>query len=236
MFGSQFYHSTTRKYVIAFGNIFNNIVIQRPNTTQSIAVPISYGPKESFIVRLNQDPNLNAETAITVPRMGFQIISMTYNPNRKLSSTLRNNKSITDKSRSKTQYIPVPYDIGFDLFVLVKNTDDGTQIVEQILPYFRPEFTTSVNVIPEMGISVDTPIVLESVDIDDLYEGDFITRQTLIYTLSFKMTCYFFGPVLEKGVIEKAIGEINSVTTNEQLERVVVTENGTTIDMEGFFN
>ena len=157
MFGTQFYHSTIRKYVIAFGNIFNNIVVQRENHTQSIAVPIGYGPKDSFLVRLRQDPNLDAEVAITLPRMGFQIVGLNYSPNRKLSSTLRNNKAIVGENRSKTQFVPVPYDINFDLYAFVKNTSDGTQIVEQILPYFRPEFTTSVNVIPELDISVDTP-------------------------------------------------------------------------------
>ena len=236
MFGTQFYHSTIRKYVIAFGNIFNNIVVQRENHTQSIAVPIAYGPKESFLVRLRQDPNLDAEVAITLPRMGFQIVGLNYSPNRKLSSTLRNNKAIAGLNRSKTQFVPVPYDFNFDLYAFVKNTSDGTQIVEQILPYFRPEFTTSVNLIPELDISFDTPIVLESVDIEDLYEGDFVTRQALIYSMTFKMTCYLFGPILEKGTIDQAIGTIGNIVVNEELERVVVSENGSTINMDGFFN
>ena len=236
MFGTQFYHSTIRKYVIAFGNIFNNIVVQRDNHTQSIAVPIAYGPKESFLVRLRQNPNLDAEVAITLPRMGFQIVGLNYSPNRKLSSTLRNNKAISDANRSKTQFVPVPYDFNFDLYAFVKNTSDGTQIVEQILPYFRPEFTTSVNVIPELDISVDTPIVLESVDIEDLYEGDFVTRQALIYSMTFKMTCYLFGPILEKGTINQAIGTIGNIVVNEELERIVVNENGSTINMDGFFS
>ena len=149
---------------------------------------------------------------------------------------MRNNKAIVGENRSKTQFVPVPYDINFDLYAFVKNTSDGTQIVEQILPYFRPEFTTSVNVIPELDISVDTPIVLESVDIEDLYEGDLITRQALVYTMSFKMTCYLFGPILEKGTINQAIGTIGNIVVNDEYERVVVNENGSTINMDGFFS
>jgi hypothetical protein len=239
MFGHQYYHSIIRKYVIAFGNLFNDIVVQRFDKSgdriQSIAVPIAYGPKESFLVRLRQDPNLDSEVAITLPRMGFQIVGLNYSPNRKLSSTLRNNKAIAGQNRNNTQFVPVPYDFNFDLYVFVNNTSDGTQIIEQILPHFRPEFTTAINIIPEMDISVDTPVILESVDIEDLYEGDLITRQALIYNLSFKMTCYLFGPVLEKGTINQAMISIGNLAVNEELERVVVTESGTTINMDGFF-
>ena len=164
MFYEQFYHSIIRKYVIAFGNLFNNIVIQRhdfsDNKLQSISVPIAYGPKESFLVRMRQDPDLDSEVAITLPRIGFQITSFNYEPNRKLSSTLKNIVLDDDNKRRKSQFVPVPYDIEFQLSVFVRNTDDGTQIVEQILPYFRPEFTTNVNIIPEMKLSVDTPVVL----------------------------------------------------------------------------
>ena len=180
MFG-QYYHGAIRKYVIAFGNLFNDIIIQRldlnGNRIQSILVPLAYGPKEKWLVRLVQDPNLDADVAITLPSMGFEITSMNYSPTRKLSSTLKNIRlKSTDFNRVDTQFIPVPYDLDFQLSIFVKNADDGAQIIEQILPFFRPEFTTQVNLIPEMKIVVDTPIVLNGVTIEDTYEGDFDTR------------------------------------------------------------
>lgn len=242
MFHEQFYHSIIRKYVIAFGNLFNNIVVQRhdfsENKLQSIAVPISYGPKESFLVRMRQDPNLDAEVAITLPRIGFQIMGMTYEPNRKLSSTLRNiTLDDNNEKRRKTQFVPVPYNIEFQLSVFVRNTDDGTQIVEQIIPYFRPEFTTSINIIPEMDLSVDTPIILNDVSIEEIYEGDLISRQALVFNLQFSLKGYMYGPIKNKGIITRAI--LNFYQGNQEdnppiSQKMTVTDQGTVIDLEGF--
>lgn len=230
MFGEQYYHGTIRKYVIAFGNLFNDIVVQRLNTSgvriQSIAVPIAYGPKEKWLVRMRQDPFLDSNVGITLPRIGFEIVSMTYASNRKLSSTLKNSVLKNDDlNRLKTQYIPVPYDITFLLSIFVRNADDGAQILEQILPYFRPEFTTNVRLIPEMNIVVDTPVVLTDVTIEDTYEGDFDTRRALIYNLTFNVKAYIYGPVSNTGVIKRAITNMFGDTPADtpKIERITVT-------------
>ena len=229
MFG-QYYHGAIRKYVIAFGNLFNDIIIQRldlnGNRIQSILVPLAYGPKEKWLVRLVQDPNLDADVAITLPRMGFEITGMSYASSRKLSSTLQNVRlRPSDFSRLDTQFIPVPYDIDFQLSIFVKNADDGAQIIEQILPFFRPEFTTQVNLIPEMQIVVDTPIVLNGVTIEDTYEGDFDTRRALIYNLTFNVKAYLYGPISNSGIIQRAITNFVDTTTAEEptIDRVTVT-------------
>jgi len=209
MFG-QYYHGTIRKYIIAFGNLFNDIVIARLNTAgeriQAIEVPIAYGPKEKWLVRLKQDPNLEQNIGITLPRIGFEIVSMAYAPQRKLASTLQNaHLKNSDLNKLNSQYTPVPYDLNIMLSIFVKNADDGAQILEQILPYFRPEFTTNIRLIPEMNVVVDTPVVLQDVSIEDTYEGDFDTRRALVYNLNFNMKAYIYGPVFSQGIIKRAI-------------------------------
>ena len=230
MFAQQYYHGAIRKYVIAFGNLFNDIIIQRldlnGNRIQSILVPLAYGPKEKWLVRLVQDPNLDADVAITLPRMGFEITGMSYASSRKLSSTLQNVRlRPSDFSRLNTQFIPVPYDIDFQLSVFVKNADDGAQIIEQILPFFRPEFTTQVNLIPEMQIVVDTPIVLNGVTIEDTYEGDFDSRRALIYNLTFSVKAYLYGPISNSGIIQRAITNFVDTTTDAEptIDRITIT-------------
>ena len=230
MFGNSFYFGTIRKYVIAFGNLFNDIYVQRldsnGNRIQTLAVPLAYGPKEKWLVRLVQDPNLDADVAITLPRMGFEITSLTYASQRKLSSTLRNSRLKTsDLDRVDTQFVPVPYDINILLSIFVRNADDGAQILEQIVPYFRPEFVTNVRLIPEMGIVSDTPVVLQDVSIEDTYEGDFDTRRALIYNMNFSMKAYFYGPVSNSGVIKRTIIPIAVDTAADApfLEKITVT-------------
>ena len=230
MFGNSFYFGTLRKYVIAFGNLFNDIYVQRldsnGNRIQTLAVPLAYGPKEKWLVRLVQDPNLDADVAITLPRMGFEITSLTYASQRKLSSTIKNSRLKTsDLDRVETQFVPVPYDINILLSIFVRNADDGAQIVEQIVPYFRPEFVTNVRLIPEMGIVSDTPVVLQDVSIEDTYEGDFDTRRALIYNMNFSMKAYFYGPVSNSGVIKRTIIPIAVDTAADApfLEKITVT-------------
>ena len=230
MFGNSFYFGTIRKYVIAFGNLFNDIYVQRldsnGNRIQTLAVPLAYGPKEKWLVRLVQDPNLDADVAITLPRMGFEITSLTYASQRKLSSTIKNSRLKTsDLDRVETQFVPVPYDINILLSIFVRNADDGAQIVEQIVPYFRPEFVTNVRLIPEMGIVSDTPVVLQDVSIEDTYEGDFDTRRALIYNMNFSMKAYFYGPVSNSGVIKRTIIPIAVDTAADApfLEKITVT-------------
>jgi len=230
MFGQQYYHGAIRKYVIAFGNLFNDIYVQRLNSSgvriQTLAVPLAYGPKEKWLVRLVQDPNLDQDVAITLPRMGFEIVSMTYAPARKLSSTLKNvHLKTSDYNRIETQYVPVPYDINILLSVFVRNADDGAQIIEQIVPYFRPEFTTNVRLIPEMNIVIDTPVVLQDISIEDTYEGDFDTRRALIYNLNFSVKAYLYGPVTNSGIIKRAITNVHGDIPADSsiIERITIT-------------
>ena len=230
MLGTTFYHETLRKVVVGFGTLFNEIYIQRKNSSGTVIskarVPFAYGPKEKFLVRLKQDPNLDSKTAITLPRIGFEISSYQYAGDRKLSSTIKNiNILNSDKARLKSQYVPVPYDITFALSIFVKNADDGCQIIEQILPYFRPEFTTNVKLIPEMDIVVDTPVVLQDIAVEDSYEGDFDTRRALIYNLNFVVKGLLFGPVSTSGVIKRSIARVkmNIDTGTPTSERITVT-------------
>lgn len=231
MFNQQYYHGTIRKYIIAFGNLFNDIVIARLNTAgeriQAIEVPIAYGPKEKWLVRLKQDPNLEQNVGITLPRIGFEIISIAYAPQRKLASTLQNaHLKTSDLNRLNTQYVPVPYDLSIMLSIFVKNADDGAQILEQILPYFRPEFTTNIRLIPEMDVVVDTPVVLQDVSIEDTYEGDFDTRRALVYNLTFSMKAYIYGPVFNQGIIKRSITNMfNDLPENagNKVEKITVT-------------
>jgi len=214
MFGHTYYNGVIRKYIITFGTMFNDIDVQRFNTEgtriQTLRVPIAYGPKEKFLVRLAQDPNLDRDVAVSLPRMGFELVSMNYNPSRKLPSTLRDYKtpSTTDKNKVNSAYVPVPYDFNISLYVFVKNADDGVQILENIIPFFTPEWTNTLNLVPALGTKVDVPTVLNDISTEDSYEGDFSQRRALIHTLNFTMKGYIFGPTYSSGVIKRA--EINS--------------------------
>lgn len=197
MLGNDYYFGLFRKYVAVFGTLFNNIYIYRSEAgtaTQQIKVPISYGPKEKTLARLEGDPNLNRPAAIVLPRMSFEISGVRYAPERKLPSTYF--KSYKDASGAiNTQYLPVPYDIDFTLSIMAKNAEDATKIVEQILPFFTPDFTPTVHLVPEMQIKMDVPVILQTVNVDDQYEGNFEQRRAIVWTLQFVMKGYIFGPV-----------------------------------------
>ena len=215
MFGSSFYHGTIRKYVIVFGNMFNGIYLQRLDQSeaviQTLKVPIAYGPKEKFLVRLSQDPDLDQDVAISLPRIGFEMTGINYASNRKLPSTQKNVKiSSTDNTSFSTQYVPVPYDIQFRMSIFVKNADDGTQILEQILPYFQPEWTNNIKLIPGMDLTYDVPCILNDVSVQDTYEGDFSTRRSLIWDLNFTMKGYIFGPTSTDGIIRRAFVDFHA--------------------------
>ena len=235
MFGHQYYNQVIRRYVVMFGTLFNDIIVQRFNKAgqriQALKVPIAYGPKEKFLVRITQDPELTNQSQISLPRMGFEMTGMSYMPERKLSSTQRRVNTIgtTGSNNSiKTVYTPVPYDFNFSLSVFVKNADDGVQILEQILPFFTPEWTTTLKIIPEMNIKHDVPTVLQSVTTEDAYEGDFETRRSLIYNLDFLVKGYIYGPVKKSGIIKRTMVDfINSANTELQqgkrIEKITVT-------------
>ena len=189
MLGNTFYHETMRKCVIGFGTLFNDIHITRKdssgNVTQSMKVPLAYGAKQKFLARLTEDPNLTKSVAITLPRVGFEIGQISYDASRKLNKIQKVKKAGTAGNKVDTQYMPVPYNMDFELYCMSKNSDDALQIVEQILPYFQPDYTVTINAIPEMGIKRDVPITLNSVNYEDTYDGSFTTRRAVNYTLGF---------------------------------------------------
>ena len=205
MFGNEFYHSTTRKYVAAFGTLFNDIYITRTNgdsTTQRFRIPVNYGPMQKFLAKTQQDPNFTAP-AITLPRMTFELTAMTYDGTRKLGSLIRNRAAITDtNSDFKAQFSAVPYNMDFTLSIMTKFTEDGTKILEQIIPFFTPDFTPTIELISSPQIRLDVPIVLTSVSQEDVYEGSYEERRAIIWTLTFSMKGYYFGPVTNKKVIK----------------------------------
>ena len=203
MFGTYFYHQTSRKMVVAFGSLFNTIEVRRTNSAGSVVdtikVPLSYGPKEKFLTRISADPNLNPSIALTVPRMGFELTAMTYDGVRKLNTMGRNVK--TGTTGLKKQFNPVPYNWDFSLYVYVKNAEDGTQILEQILPFFTPEFTVTMNLVSSMSEKRDIPLILNSVTSEDTYEGDFASRRSIIWTLSFLMKGFLYPNVADNAKV-----------------------------------
>lgn len=208
MFGHTFYFSTIRKYVILFGTLFNDIHVTRTdasgNTVNLLKVPLSYAPKEKMMVRFDNDPGIDREAAAILPRMSFEMQSLSYDPSRKLNTLGKVVVKDTSAQKLKYQYNPVPYNFDFTLYVYVKNAEDGTKIIEQILPFFTPEWTSTVSLIPELGITMDIPVVLNSITSEDTYDGDFKTRRALIWTLNFTLKGYLYGPIRKNSVIKFA--------------------------------
>ena len=209
MLGQQFYHETMRKIVVSFGTLFNNIQIVRKNSSgavvQSMKVPLAYGPQQKFLARLNTDPSLASKVAVTLPRLGFEMNGITYDPSRKLNRVQKFRKvktSANDADKLDTQYMPVPYNINFTLYAMAKNSDDALQIVEQILPFFQPDYTLTINDMADMGIKRDVPIILNDVSYEDNYQGDFTERRAIIYTMTFTAKFYLYGPVTSSSVIK----------------------------------
>lgn len=205
MLGNKhFYNRTIRRIVVAFGTLFNDIQMVRYDKTgnveyEKIRVPLSYAPKEKFITRLKSDPSLNKSINTTLPRMSFDMTGLTYDSSRK-QSTLTKNFSINAATNSiNTQYAPIPYNFDFSLSIYVRNMEDGTQILEQILPFFTPDFTVTVSLVPNMTQKYDLPVILNSVTPEFDYEGDMLTTRTLIWTLTFTVRGYIFPPVDTSG-------------------------------------
>ena len=198
MLGTYFYHQNIRKTIIAFGNLFNNITLKHQDSNNNeyseIRVPLAYGPTQKFLARLEQQADLNKPVAITLPRMSFEMNSLKYDSSRKTTVT-QSFKALTNDSKIKKVYMPVPYNIGFELNIMAKLNDDVLQIIEQILPFFQPAFTVTVDMVDTIGEKKDIPIVLDDISFRDDYEGDFSTRRILLYTLQFTAKTYLFGPI-----------------------------------------
>jgi len=205
---TTFSHNVIRKYVIIFGTLFNDIYVTRENSAgknvDTIKIPLSYGPAEKYLSRLQGDPELTRQVATVLPRMSFEMTSFQYDAERKRNTMNKTYVQNADPSTVSYQYSPVPYNINFRLSIMTKNVIDGTKIVEQILPYFTPAWTPTVQLIPEMGDAgtFDVPIILTDVSQEDTYEGDFIQRRAIIWTLEFTMKAYVFGPVKNAGLIK----------------------------------
>ena len=243
MLGKQFYHETTRKVVVAFGTLFNDIHLVRKDNSgtiqQSMKVPLAYGPRQKYLVRLADDPDLSKSTAVTLPRIGFEIAGISYDPTRKLQRVQKFKKVKGAKANQlDTQYMPVPYNIDFELYVLSKQSDDALQIVEQILPYFQPDYTVTINDNTDMGIKRDVPVILNSIAYEDDYQGDFASRRAIIYTLSFTAKFYLYGPVTSSKVIKTV--QVDQYTdmpdqSPKREQRYSVTPNPTTADADDDF-
>jgi len=206
--GNPFYNSMFKKYVAIFGTLFNNIYIDRTdsagNVIQELKVPIAYGPREKFLARLQDNPTGSAQVSITLPRMAFEIDKISYASNRKLQTLNRTAsvKNINGHNVYKKVFSPVPYDIGFKLQILTKTMEDGLKIVEQILPYFTPEWTVQAQLLDDFNSVTDVPTVLDSVAIEDQYENNFLARRVLTFVLNFTMKAYFYGPISESKIIK----------------------------------
>ena len=217
MLGSHFYNQIVRKNIIAFGTLFNNITMKStdPNTGEVLEtqkVPLAYGPKQKFLVRLTDQTS--SKVAITLPRIYFEMTSIDYDSTRK-TSPIQKYKTIIDGNGDevRVQYVPVPYNIGFELGVIAKSQDDALQIVEQILPYFQPSFSITLNMIPDMNEKKDVAIVLNGISSEDEWDDSFMNRRYIAYTLNFTVKSYLYGPyntadVIKKAIIHETIGDL----------------------------
>lgn len=218
MFAQTFYHSLIRKYVILIGTLFNDIYITREdsdgNTTSILKVPITYSPKDKMLARIMQDPNLDRSSATAPqPFISFEMGPMRYDGSRKLATINRTViQDNTNKNKIRYQYNYVPYDIDFKVYVYVKNAEDGTKIIEQILPFFTPDWTTTVQLIESMEEVKDIAVILKGVDSKDTYDGAFTDRRTLLWTLDLTLKGYLWGPVKKSAIIKFA--KVNMRITN----------------------
>ena len=241
----QFYHETVRNIIVGFGTLFNDIHVVRKNNsgviTQSMKVPLAYGPKQKWLTRLDQDAGLDSKVALTLPRLGFEIQNLTYDPARKLNRVQKFKKvktSSSDSNKLDTQFMPVPYNLNIQLYAMAKNSDDALQMVEQILPYFQPDYTLTIKDMPEMGVARDIPIVLNSINYEDSYQGDYAERRAIMYTLDFTTKFYLYGPVTSSKVIKTV--QVDQYTdmpsaAPKREQRYTATPNPTSADADDDF-
>jgi len=218
MLGTYYYHEIIRRTIIAFGTLFNNIELKKTVDGQVIEtekVPLAYGPKQKFLYRLQGNPTDGRKVAITLPRIYFEMTGIDYDAARKTPATQKYKTVINDNGNEvRTQYVPVPYNISFEVGILCKSQDDGLQILEQILPFFQPSFSMSLKFIPDMDEVRDVAVVLNSVDFEDDWEDDFSTRRSITYSMQFTAKSYIYGPYTKADVIRKSriietIGDTN---------------------------
>jgi len=211
MLGQYFYNEAIRKTVVGFGTLFNNIELQKKdpstgNVLEVEKVPLAYGPKQKFLTRLEQNPDVGRKVAITLPRLYFELSGITYDPSRKTSPVQKFRTSVDENGKEvKTQYVPIPYDMEFELGIIAKSQDDGLQILEQILPFFQPNFNITLNMISDMNEKRDIAIILNNINYEDDWEDSFLDRRSIVWTLNFTAKSYIYGPYTNTGIIRKAI-------------------------------
>lgn len=211
---SHFYHATVRNSIIVFGKLFNQVYIKRDNSdgtpNQLVKVPMTYGPKEKWLQRSQNDPTLDRPVEIVLPRMTFEITDFQYDTTRKLNSLNQLVVEDTENDQKRrTQFVPVPYNLGITMYIISKTQEDALQIVEQILPFFTPAYNLTVNINPQMGYSFDVPTILNSVTLQDDYDGQFEIKRVVLYTLTFTMKTQMFGPINETNLIRTVTANIN---------------------------
>jgi hypothetical protein len=240
-----FYHGIIRKSIVAFGRLFSDIYIDRKqgdsvsgNTIQRLQIPLAYAPKEKWLVRIEQDPTLENHTYVSLPRMSFEIIGYAYDPLRKVNR-MQQLKCGDGTGSVSTMYTPVPYNLDLSLYILTKTQEDGLQIIEQILPTFTPEYTMTINAIPDMNVKLDVPIILNSVAVADEYDGDFQTRRFVTHTLNFQMKINLFGPITGKNVIDTVNANVGQNEDFSNPNRIYTAEGDVTtatIDSESWLD
>jgi hypothetical protein len=224
------YNRVIRKIVVGFGNLFDSIKLYRfdsnNNTTEHVIVPIVYATKERYVMRLQDDPNLDKKTQLTLPRMSFEMTGLEYDPSRKQNTNLKNFNE-TDAGIIQ-QYLPVPYNFDFNLYIYVRNIEDGTQIIEHILPFFTPDYTIKLNLVPEMGIVKEIPVILNSTTHDIIYEGPRENQtRMVIWTLNFTVKGFVFGKSSDVNVIKHSIVSIfNRFTSDQTVQFTMDTNDG----------
>ena len=240
-----YYHGIIRKCIVGFGTLFSDIYIDRRegdsvtgNVIQRLQVPLAYAPKEKWVVRLDQDPGLENHTYVSLPRMSFEIIGYNYDPSRKVNR-MQQIKCGDGTGSVSTMYTPVPYNLDLSLYILTKTQEDGLQIIEQILPTFTPEYTLSINVVPDMNVKIDVPIVLNSVSVQDDYDGDFQTRRFVTHSLNFQMKMNLFGPISGKNVIDTVNANVGNNEDFSSPNRIYTAEGDVTtatVDTESWLD
>jgi len=228
-----YYHGIIRKSIVAFGRLFSDIYIDRKQgdsvtgtTLQRLQIPLAYAPKEKWLVRIDGDPTLENNVNTVLPRMSFEITGYNYDAARK-TNRMQQIKSGNSLNKS-VMYTPVPYNLDISLYVLTKTQEDGLQIIEQILPTFTPEYTLSVNAVPDMGVVIDVPIVLNSIQVQDEYDGDFQTRRSVVHTLNFQMKLNLFGPMSNQAVIGTVYAKVGQNENFTNANRVYTAEGDVT--------
>jgi hypothetical protein len=234
------YHSITRKAIVAFGVMFNSINIRRKdsagNIVQAVRVPLAYAPKNKMLSRITRLPTPeNPQVESVLPRMSFEVIAFEYDGARKIN--LQNQtRAVINETQSKRVYGPVPYNLTVNLYAYAKNQDDGLQIFEQIVPAFNPDFNVTVTYVPELGIKHDLPIILNSVTYDDQYEGNLADHRMIIWTYTFTMKLYYYGPVETNEIIRKSIvNTFNDPDFEARINKYTVTTDPSNVSSTGTY-